>query len=125
MGQEMDDKELELLFDAARAETPQVPQALMARVMADAESVKGGAQTFIAPTIRDPVCRLEQVIRLDPNHLRYFAPIVERRDNLTDAVDQDVPIMDRRKTIGGWLHDDKFTVRSFVFPYSVIRFRRE
>ena len=46
MGQEMNDKELDILFDAARAETPQVPQALMARVMADAESVKGGAQTF-------------------------------------------------------------------------------
>lgn len=32
----MNDNDLDTLFDAARAETPEVPQALMARVMADA-----------------------------------------------------------------------------------------
>lgn len=38
----MNDKDLDTLFDAARAETPQVPQDLMDRVMADA--VRDGAQ---------------------------------------------------------------------------------
>ena len=41
----MNNNDLDDLFDAARAETPEVPQALMARVMADAAQAGNGAQT--------------------------------------------------------------------------------
>lgn len=40
----MNDKDLDDLFDAARARTPQVPQALMMRVMADAAQAGSGVQ---------------------------------------------------------------------------------
>jgi len=37
-GRDVDDLALESLFDAARADPPQVPEALMARVIADAQT---------------------------------------------------------------------------------------
>lgn len=42
--QQMDDTELETFFDAARAAPPAAPEALMARVLADAEAAQPAPQ---------------------------------------------------------------------------------
>ena len=88
------------------------------------QPLQRGLQPLVALAVGHPVRRHQQVVGLEAHRPRHRPVLVERRHDLADAVDQDIPVVDGGEPAVRRAHLEEGAA-GFVAPPAFVRLGRE